>query len=115
MDKDLHRKGAITISLEDFPRWASERIQMHEQLIAALIGRNRALEYGLGAVIGAHPAPEQLLRLWSSATPDLVDAEMDSSIYETEEYRAALQGTMAFLTQTMEAAAGRLNSGDEST
>lgn len=114
MDKDLHKAGRHTISQDEFPHWASERISMHEQLIAALVGRYRALQYGVGMIIGAHPEPERLLEAWRAATPDLVDAEMAGSIYETETYRDAFQGTMAYLTRTMEASCGHGSDGDES-
>ncbi|MBB1061903.1 hypothetical protein [Marilutibacter spongiae] len=107
MDKTLHGLGPQSIPLAEFPTWAAERIQLHETLLARLLGEVTAMKYGLGIVMGCHPSPEKLLAAWNRARHDLVDVEMEGGLFQGAEYRAAFQEQMSYLTEVMEAAAGK--------
>lgn len=100
---DLHARGAHEVSADDALRWAVERIAMHERMIASMAGRLNGLSYAVQCLIGTHPKIEAMQLLWQQALPDVVDAEMEGRLHQTEAYRSGLHQVLASVQQTIDA------------
>lgn len=65
-------------------------------LLAATVGKVRAIELALLALVARVPDPERFRIEWAQITADLVDEEMGVPMYLTEiHYRNAFQSVFA--------------------
>ncbi|WP_349998145.1 hypothetical protein [Stenotrophomonas lacuserhaii] len=88
-----------------------QRLEACELELQAARGYIKALEYGLHAVIAAHPALAALAELWSHALPELADVH-GAGANGAPLFDAAFQQALAGLSDHIDGAARR-NSGDQ--
>ncbi|MBD7954301.1 hypothetical protein H9654_08785 [Stenotrophomonas sp. Sa5BUN4] len=82
------------------------RLERCELELQASCGCLKALEYGLRAVIAAHPDPATLASLWSQVLPEVAD-QHSGNANSTPLYDAAFQHALATLTEQIEATTDR--------
>lgn len=88
-----------------------DRLQRCEMELQAARGYIKALEYGLHAVVAAHPAPAALAELWSHVLPELADVH-GAGATGAPLFDAAFQQALAGLSDHIDGAARR-TSGDQ--
>lgn len=63
-------------------RAIDEQLSGHELRLGDLLGTVFALKMGLNAVIATHPDPAALLRMFSAAVVETIDAKMARGTYD---------------------------------
>jgi len=91
-----------TISAEDFPQWAADRLADQHRAIDMMAGQCKAMRYALIMLIAAHPDRATLRGKWQAISAELVDAEMDLSAYGSDGYREAFQGMLASVANALD-------------
>lgn len=77
-------------------------VQELREEMAAIIGRAKAFEYAVSAMIMGSPDHETLQRIWSAVLPTIVDthSKLDSNSLAT--YHRAFQDGLAHITHLVE-------------
>lgn len=88
-----------------------ERLKKCELELQAARGYIRALEYGLHAVVAAHPAPAALAELWPHVLPEVADVH-GAGAASAPIFDAAFRQALAGLSNHVDGAARR-STGDE--
>lgn len=91
-----------SISAEEFPQWAADRLATHDRVIDMIAGQCKAMRYALIMLIAAHPDRETLRGKWQAISAELVDAEMDLSGYGSDGYREAFQSMLASVAKALD-------------
>ena len=102
----------MDIKKEDFPQWVADQLRETNSNLSQLIGRVKALEFTVEALIATHPEPDRLLELWQSATPPLVEelADGQTGAY-ADAYHEGWQEGLGASARIIRAAAGKAAEG----
>jgi len=73
-----------------------------EQALAMLIGRTKAFEYAVGALIMATSDPSKLQRFWTAMLTKIVDTHVQLPGHSIPHYRDGLRDGLAYVTGLIE-------------
>lgn len=76
------------------------RLERAEATASLALGRTKALEYGLRALIISHPYTEQLNLLWQAILVEITDEHMDipDDIFHPDMFSGGMQDALTALT-----------------